>query len=80
LEPLANSANIPNEAVDILIDDSGALFEFREEYIDAGEVHGTGCTLSAAIAANLALGLSLVDAIAAAKAYLTDQIRALRSV
>ena len=80
LEPLADSANIPNEAVDILIDDSGALFEFREKYIDAGEVHGTGCTLSAAIAANLALGLSLVDAIAAAKAYLTDQIRALRSV
>ena len=79
-EPLANGTNIPNEAVDILIDDQGGFTEFREEYIDVGEVHGTGCTLSAAIAANLAKNLSLVDAIAAAKKYLTDQIRSLRSV
>jgi hydroxymethylpyrimidine/phosphomethylpyrimidine kinase len=68
------------DAIDMLIDDRGGFVEFRELYIDVGEVHGTGCTLSAAIAANLALGLSLTDAIAAAKRYLTDQIRALRSV
>ena len=68
------------EAVDILIDDAGEFTEFRAEYIDIGEVHGSGCTLSAAIAANLARNLSLVEAIAAAKRYLTDQIRALRSV
>lgn len=67
-------------AIDILIDDAGHLTTFSEEYINVGEVHGTGCTLSAAIAANLALGLSLVDAISAAKKYLTDQLRALRSV
>jgi hydroxymethylpyrimidine kinase/phosphomethylpyrimidine kinase len=67
------------DAVDILIDDAGEFAEFRAEYIDVGEVHGSGCTLSAAIAANLAKDLSLVDAIAAAKRYLTDQIRALRS-
>ena len=68
------------EALDILIDDAGRFTEFRAEYIDVGEVHGTGCTLSAAIAANLARRLSLVDAIGAAKQYLTDQIRSLRSV
>jgi len=73
LEPLAN-------AVDILLDDSGRFSEFREPYINVGEVHGTGCTLSAAIGANLALGLSLGDAISVAKKYLTDQIRALQSV
>lgn len=87
LEPLANSASIPNEAadrrseaVDILIDEAGEFTEFRELYINVGEVHGTGCTLSAAIAANLAHSFSLVDAIGAAKKYLTDQIRSLRSV
>lgn len=68
------------EALDILIDDAGRFTEFRAEYIDVGEVHGTGCTLSAAIAANLARRLSLVDAIGAAKKYLTDRIRSLRSV
>jgi hydroxymethylpyrimidine kinase/phosphomethylpyrimidine kinase len=68
------------DAVDILIDDLGEFMEFREPYIAVGEVHGTGCTLSAAIAANLALGVSLVDAIATAKKYLTEKIRSLRSV
>ena len=80
LEPLAEGANIPNEAVDILIDSDGALSEFREPYINVGKVHGTGCTLSAAIAANLALGLSLVDAIASAKNYLTSVLRDLQVV
>lgn len=67
------------DALDVLLDDAGRFTEFREEYIDVGEVHGSGCTLSAAITANLAKELSLIDAIAAAKKYLTDQIRALRS-
>jgi hydroxymethylpyrimidine/phosphomethylpyrimidine kinase len=38
--------------------------------------HGTGCTFSAAIAAGLARGLSTFDAVQAAKAYLTDALRA----
>jgi hydroxymethylpyrimidine kinase/phosphomethylpyrimidine kinase len=63
------------DALDILIDETGAFTEFREEYIDVGEVHGSGCTLSAAIAASLAKGMSLEDAVGAAKKYLTDQIR-----
>jgi hydroxymethylpyrimidine kinase/phosphomethylpyrimidine kinase len=79
LEPLADRADIPIEAVDILIDDAGAFTEFRESYLEVGEVHGSGCTLSAAIAANLALGLPLTDSIASAKHYLTDRIRSLRS-
>jgi hydroxymethylpyrimidine kinase/phosphomethylpyrimidine kinase len=63
------------DAVDILIDDAGAITEFRAEYIDVGEVHGSGCTLSAAIAANLATGLSLEAAVGAGKRYLTQQIQ-----
>ena len=65
------------DAVDILIDDSGTFTEFREEYIDAGEVHGSGCTLSAAIAAALGTGMSLEAAVGAAKKYLTKAIREL---
>lgn len=65
------------DAVDIFIDDTGAITEFREPYVDVGEVHGTGCTLSAAIAANLANGLTLSDAIAAAKQFLTNALREL---
>lgn len=65
------------DAIDILLDETGNFIEFREEYIDVGEVHGSGCTLSAAIAANLAKNLSLADAVGAAKKYLTDQIRSL---
>jgi hydroxymethylpyrimidine/phosphomethylpyrimidine kinase len=65
------------DAVDILIDDAGNITEFREEYLDVGEVHGSGCTLSAAIAAALAQGMSLQAAVGAAKKYLTDQIRSL---
>ena len=42
-------------------------------------MHGSGCTLSAAIAASLGKGLTLEDAVAAAKKYVTDAIRALQS-
>jgi hydroxymethylpyrimidine/phosphomethylpyrimidine kinase len=65
------------DAVDFLLDETGNFVDFREEYIDVGEVHGSGCTLSAAIAANLGKGLSLNEAVGAAKTYLTKQIRAL---
>jgi hydroxymethylpyrimidine/phosphomethylpyrimidine kinase len=67
-------------ATDILLDETGQFTEFRAEYIDVGEIHGSGCTLSAAIAANLGLGLSLDAAVAAAKNYLTEAIHRLRRV
>ena len=66
------------EAVDVLLSENGFV-EFRSEYIDAGEVHGSGCTLSAAIAAGLGKGMTLEEAIEAAKRYVTDAIRALQS-
>ena len=44
--------------------------------VDNPNAHGTGCTLSSAIAANLANGLDLVQAVRAAKAYLTAALRA----
>ena len=63
------------QAIDVLLDDRGELTEFRAEYVDGGDVHGSGCTLSAAIAACLGKGMSLLDAVGEAKSYVTQRIR-----
>lgn len=49
---------------------------FRHERIDTANTHGTGCTLSSAIACGLARGLTVPDAVDAAKAYLTGALAA----
>lgn len=51
-------------------------FWLTGERIDTTHTHGTGCTLSAAIAANLARGFELVDALVLAKMYVTAGLRA----
>ena len=66
---------IDHQAIDVLLDENGRFVEFREEYIDAGEIHGSGCTLSAAIATYLAKQMTLEDAVRAAKEYVTEAIR-----
>ena len=70
--------SVGGQALDILLDENGIFTEFQTNYIEIGEVHGSGCTLSAAIAANLAKDLTLEQSIAAAKKYVTDAIRALQ--
>ena len=55
------------DVVDMLFD--GALHCFRHPRITTTSTHGTGCTLSAAIAARLALGDSLVEAVETALAF-----------
>jgi len=62
------------DAVDLLWDGS-SVQRFRAKRIAGADTHGTGCTLSAAIAAGLALGRSLPDAVASAKEYVTAAIR-----
>ena len=63
-----------NQSTDVLYD--GAEFNvFDEERIDTENTHGTGCTYASAIAAHLARGRSLADAVANAKGYITDAIR-----
>lgn len=52
-----------------LLFDGKRFREFQHPRTGAGAVHGTGCALSAAIAANLALGLSLDDAVGGAIDY-----------
>lgn len=45
------------------------------DYIETTATHGTGCTLAAAITANLALGKDIVDAVRIAKKFVTEAIR-----
>jgi hydroxymethylpyrimidine/phosphomethylpyrimidine kinase len=67
--------HLPGEPIDRVWDGS-ALHEFASERVETSNTHGTGCTFSAAIAAFLARGLPPLEAIAAAKEYLTAALRA----
>jgi hydroxymethylpyrimidine/phosphomethylpyrimidine kinase len=62
------------EAIDLLVDHEGVR-GFSEPYQHGISTHGTGCTYSAAIAANLALNRSLQEAVGAAKQYVSAAIR-----
>lgn len=62
------------EAVDHLFFKSTTEI-YRADRIDTNATHGTGCTLSAAIAANLALGLDLTESVGIAKRFVTEAIR-----
>ena len=73
--PTANEATGAAEAVDLLLDENGIETIYRTEYLDVGDVHGSGCTLSAAIAACLAKEMPLADAVAQAKRFVTEAIR-----
>ncbi len=63
------------DACDVLYD-RGKITWFEGEKIDSENTHGTGCTLSSAIASNLALGYSLKDSIQKSKDYITAAIGA----
>ncbi len=57
-----------------MFDDGVVTIELEGRRIPTVHTHGTGCTLAAAIAANLALGRSLAEAVAAAKHYVARAI------
>lgn len=70
---LNEDASAGRKAVDhLFMGDSHHVLE--ADYIDTTATHGTGCTLAAAITANLALGKGLVDAVSIAKKFVTDAI------
>jgi hydroxymethylpyrimidine/phosphomethylpyrimidine kinase len=65
---------IAERATDLLYD--GRFFNvFKGEFIETPHTHGTGCTYASAIAAHLARGRTIPDAILAAKTYVTEAIR-----
>lgn len=65
-----------DESVDILLDATGHMQRFAAPRIATRNTHGTGCTLSSAIAAGLARGLDLSEAVTEAKDYVSAAIRA----
>ena len=68
------SESAEREAADLL-DDAGHVTIFRSEWIEAPNVRGTGCMLSSAIAAGLAQGDEMEQAVATAKDFVADRIR-----
>lgn len=73
---LIKGGHLVNDATDLLYQD-GKLQWFRGKRVANPNTHGTGCTLSSAIACNLALGFSVEDSVANAKAYLTGALEAM---
>ncbi len=64
---------LESDAVDVLYFE-GKFFFFRSPRISTSHTHGTGCTLSACITAELAKGLELPEAVETAKKFITKAI------
>lgn len=62
------------DANDVLVEPDGTVTWFTSPRIDNPNTHGTGCTLSSAIASHLALGETLPQAVRSAKEYLTGAL------
>ena len=72
---LLKGGHARNDANDYLCSSTGGQW-FTGERIDNPNTHGTGCTLSSAIAANLAKGFQLDEAVARAKKYISGALAA----
>ena len=70
---LVKGGHLENEATDILFDGNNFIY-LKSSRIDTKNTHGTGCTLSAAIASNLATGCPIQEAVTKAKEYITVAI------
>lgn len=71
---LVTGGHFSGDATDILFDGEN-IYRFESEKIHTKNTHGTGCTLSSAIASNLALGFSVKEAVERAKEYITMAIK-----
>lgn len=71
---LVKGGHCSGAANDLFYDDGGPVW-FEGERIHNSNTHGTGCTLSSAIACNLAAGCSMAYSILNAKAYITGALR-----
>lgn len=78
---LVKGAHLGGEILyDIYLDEHGKETVLESQFINTINTHGTGCTLSSAIAAYVAKGFSMLEAIEAAKAYVHRAILAGREV
>ena len=65
-----------NDANDVLARPDGTVTWFEGERVDTANTHGTGCTLSSAIACGLAVGKPLDEAVKSAKDYIIGALSA----
>ena len=65
--------HLEDDATDLLYDGK-QVYRFPSKRIQTKNTHGTGCTISSAIAANLAKGMSVYEAVEEAKNYITEAI------
>ncbi|MFD5321539.1 bifunctional hydroxymethylpyrimidine kinase/phosphomethylpyrimidine kinase [Streptomyces sp. NPDC127098] len=72
---LVKGGHLPGDATDLLTDGTTEHW-LRAPRLDNRHTHGTGCTYASAIAARLAVGDEVPEAVAAAKEYVTGAIRA----
>jgi hydroxymethylpyrimidine/phosphomethylpyrimidine kinase len=73
---LVKGGHLPGPEAADLLSDGSAEHWFRAPRHPGAHTHGTGCTLASAIASHLALGRTVPEAVAAAKAYVTGAIAA----
>ncbi len=72
---LVKGGHLAGDALDVLVMEGGEVQEFSCARIDTPHTHGTGCTYSAAITAELAKGSGLMQAVSLAKIFVTEAIR-----
>ena len=71
---VVKGGHLDGPATDVLYDGADFL-SFTSERIDTPNTHGTGCTFASAVAASLAKGQGVADAVGVAKEYVTASIR-----
>ncbi len=72
---LIKGGHLPGSIARDYLWDGDSLQVFEADFIETTATHGTGCTLAAAIAANLALGKGVVESIQIAKKFVHEGIR-----
>lgn len=72
---LIKGGHFDGEPIDILLDEKNEVYRFMGKRINTKNTHGTGCTLSSAITANIAKGMNVADAVRCAKDYVTNAIK-----
>ena len=71
---VVKGGHLQGDAVDVFYD-GNEFREFSSPRVDTTSTHGTGCTFASAIAAGLANGMGVEEAVGQAKAYVTEAIR-----
>ena len=72
---LAKGGHLAGDTVTDVLVEAGGIHIFRTRRIDNPSTHGTGCTLATAIAASLAQGFALEDAVVRARSFVHEAIR-----